>query len=124
MNTCAVASCKRPVARDGLCCICALTWLLSKDSAPTPGREQRLHDFVVRQDIRNTLKGEDAATEEVKAGQVWQHKNTSTQWVVGENPWTQGERRWWGLRRVGPDGVRSVPEWILTDDYILVKDAP
>lgn len=56
MTTCAVESCTRPVARDCLCCLHALTWLLSKDSAPTPGREQRLRDFIVRQDIRNTLR--------------------------------------------------------------------
>lgn len=67
---------------------------------------------------------EDDVSDEVKAGQVWQHKSTSTQWVVGENPWTQGERRWWGLRRIGPDGAKSVPEWLLTDHYILVKGAP
>lgn len=60
----------------------------------------------------------------VKAGQVWQHKSTSTQWTVGETPSEQGDRKWWGLHRVGNQGTKSVPEWMLVDDYVLVRGAP
>lgn len=63
-------------------------------------------------------------TTEVKPGQVWQHKSTCTQWTVGETPWEQGDRKWWGLHRVGNPGTKSVPEWMLVDDYVLVKEAP
>lgn len=54
--SCAVGHCLKPASKDGLCTVHALTWLLTKESAPTPGRESRLRDFVVRQDIRHTLK--------------------------------------------------------------------
>lgn len=60
MNTCkpkcAVEQCPRDAVRDCLCVVCALSWLLSKDSAPTPGRENRLRQFVARQDVRGVLR--------------------------------------------------------------------
>jgi len=61
---------------------------------------------------------------EVKPGQVWQNKNMGSQWTTCESPDVKGGRKWWALRRVGADGTKSVPEWMLVDDYVLVKEAP
>lgn len=57
-------------------------------------------------------------TDEVKAGQVWQHKNSGRRWVVTED----GEA-WVGITR--EDSLRDlVKKTVLVDDFILVKDAP
>ena len=53
---CAVSDCARDACRESLCSVHALTWLLTKDSAPTPGRENRLRQFVARQDVRGVLR--------------------------------------------------------------------
>ena len=60
MNTCkpkcAVSACPRDACRESLCAVHALNWLLSRDSAPTPGRDNRLRQFVARQDVRGVLR--------------------------------------------------------------------
>jgi hypothetical protein len=58
--TCAVGHCNRPAHTDGLCVPCALTWLLTPGSAPTPGRDERLKAFIARQDTRHALRGHSA----------------------------------------------------------------
>lgn len=57
MTTCAVGYCSREVSKFQLCCIHALTWLLTPEARLT-GNAQRaaLRDFVLRQEIRHTLK--------------------------------------------------------------------
>lgn len=53
MKTCEVVGCGLPRKREGLCCIHALTWLVSKGSDRTPGREDRRRAFVARMSARN-----------------------------------------------------------------------
>lgn len=53
MTTCAVVGCPHPKKREGLCSIHALTWLVSRGSDRTPGREDRLRAFVARMSARN-----------------------------------------------------------------------
>lgn len=52
---CAVAACARDATRTGLCIVHGLNWLFSRDSRPGPDREERLRQFVVRQDVREAL---------------------------------------------------------------------
>lgn len=61
-KTCAVGHCTQVVSKDGLCCVCALTWLLTPEARlpEGPRRSEALRQFVVRQDIRNTLRGQSA----------------------------------------------------------------
>jgi hypothetical protein len=33
-------------------------------------------------------------------------------------------KKWWPLQRVEMSGSKTVPEWLLLDDYVLVKEAP
>jgi hypothetical protein len=54
---CAVERCQEDAKREGLCVVHALTWLLSRESAPTSGRDERLASFVKRQDNRAALRG-------------------------------------------------------------------
>lgn len=53
MKTCAVVGCKHPKKREGLCSVHALTWLVSRGSDRTPGREDRLRAFIARMSARN-----------------------------------------------------------------------
>jgi hypothetical protein len=66
-------------------------------------------------------------TDHVKPGQVWQHKALGSMWVVGAT-WDQTTKgsvsRWWGLKGLTSDKTKSVPEWVLFEDYVLVKEAP
>lgn len=55
----------------------------------------------------------------VKAGQVWQSKNRGTQYTVIE-PYGQG----WRMRQVNGQEICDLREWVLFDDYVLVKEAP
>lgn len=62
MKTCAVASCAKEATKDDLCPIHALTWLLTP-GARLPeghGRTEALRQFVVRQDVRDHLRGQSA----------------------------------------------------------------
>lgn len=52
-KTCAVAGCGQPRKREGLCSVHALTWLVSRGSDRTPGREERLKAFIARASARN-----------------------------------------------------------------------
>lgn len=47
-----VVGCTLPARREGLCEPHALTWLLSRDSEYTPGRERRLATYVARRSVR------------------------------------------------------------------------
>lgn len=57
---------------------------------------------------------------EVKPGQVWQEKNSGRNWTVkapeidGDGWWMESERR----------TDKIVSEWLIFDDYVLVKEAP
>jgi hypothetical protein len=53
VKTCAVVGCPSPKKREGLCSIHALTWLVSRGSDKTPGREDRLRAFIARSSARN-----------------------------------------------------------------------
>lgn len=53
MTPCEVVGCGLPRKRERLCCIHALTWLVSKGSDRTPGREERRRAFVARHSARN-----------------------------------------------------------------------
>lgn len=53
MKICAVVGCQHPKKREGLCSVHALTWLVSRGSARTPGREERLRAFVAKMSARN-----------------------------------------------------------------------
>lgn len=53
MSGCAVLGCRWQARHEGLCVPHALTWLLTKDSDKTPGREDRLRAFVARASARN-----------------------------------------------------------------------
>lgn len=55
MSACAVTGCRWTARHEGLCVPHALTWLLTKDSDKTPGREERLAAFIARQSARNFL---------------------------------------------------------------------
>lgn len=57
---------------------------------------------------------------EVKPGQVWEHKNMGSRWAVLHRE-DDGK---WSLH--SEDGRKSnvIPEWMLLDDYVLVKEAP
>lgn len=62
-------------------------------------------------------------TTHVRAGQVWQHKNSGRrEEVVRESSFGYS----WFVRPEGSENgdEGTIPEWILTDDYVLVKDAP
>lgn len=63
MKICAVVGCQHPKKREGLCAPHALTWLLTKDSDRTPGREDRLRSFIARQSARN-FRGAGATIQE------------------------------------------------------------
>lgn len=56
----------------------------------------------------------------VKAGQVWQNKNSGSRWEVDPAP--TDEARWVILR--SGEKTKTIPDWLLVDDYVLVKDAP
>jgi len=60
----------------------------------------------------------------VKPGQVWQHKNMGSRWEVLHLPEMDNGKKWWPLQRVEMSGSKTVPEWLLLDDYVLVKEAP
>lgn len=53
MSACAVVGCLWPARYEGLCVPHALTWLVSKGSDRTPGREDRLRAFIARSSARN-----------------------------------------------------------------------
>ena len=53
MRTCEVVGCEREAKREGLCVVHALSWLVSRDSDRTPGREERRRAFVARASLRN-----------------------------------------------------------------------
>ena len=53
---CAVKECKGWACYDGLCAAHAMTWLLTRDSDYTPGRDGRLRRYVERQDVRAVLR--------------------------------------------------------------------
>lgn len=53
MTTCAVVGCERERKRETMCTVHALTWLLSRGSDKTPGREERRRAFVARMSARN-----------------------------------------------------------------------
>lgn len=59
----------------------------------------------------------------VKVGQVWQSKNSGRRLEVVSRP--NGDHAWMVRNAGGEDAEpRPIPEWILTDDYVLAKDAP
>lgn len=53
MSGCTVLGCMWSARHEGLCVPHALTWLLTKDSDKTPGRDDRLRSFIARQSARN-----------------------------------------------------------------------
>lgn len=59
MKTCAVARCSANATKDGLCAVHALTWLLTPEARLPEGhgRAEALRKYVVRQDVRNHLRG-------------------------------------------------------------------
>lgn len=62
-------------------------------------------------------------SDNVKAGQVWQHKNSGARVeVMREAP---GDYAWM-VRNAGVTDAeeRRIPEWLLTDDYVLAIGAP
>lgn len=60
-TTCAVRECMRPVSYETLCAPCALTFLLTPGGrAQGEALRSALRDFVVRQDVRNHLRGQSA----------------------------------------------------------------
>lgn len=61
-KTCAVGHCTQVVSKDGLCAIRALTWLLTPEGRlpDGPRRAEALRQYVVRQDVRNHLRGQSA----------------------------------------------------------------
>lgn len=63
---------------------------------------------------------------QVKPGQVWASKATGTQWEVldGMEVEAGAGRVWWPLQRVDAAGQKTLPEWMLLEDYVLVKEAP
>lgn len=61
-KTCAVGHCTHAESKDGLCAIHALTWLLTPEARlqDGPRRAEALRQFVVRQDVRDHLRGQSA----------------------------------------------------------------
>jgi hypothetical protein len=57
----------------------------------------------------------------VRAGQVWQSKNMGQRLTVVRE--TESEDRHW-IVSDSKGAEWEIPEWRLTDDYVLVKDAP
>lgn len=53
MTTCDVVGCGLPRKREGMCSVHALTWLVSRGSDKTPGREDRRRAFVAKYSARN-----------------------------------------------------------------------
>lgn len=53
MKPCAVVGCEREAKREGMCTVCALTWLVSRGSDRTLGREDRLRAFIAKMSARN-----------------------------------------------------------------------
>jgi hypothetical protein len=66
----------------------------------------------------------------VKAGQVWQHKNSGRRLEIvrlgPEDDAGSANGRWqWVPEGYSPDhGTHLTAESVLVDDFILVKDAP
>lgn len=62
MKTCKVGNCAHTESREGLCCHHALTWLLTPEARlpEGPRRSEALRQFVIRQDVRNHLRGQSA----------------------------------------------------------------
>lgn len=63
MTACAVLGCRWSARYEKMCVPHALTWLLTKDSDKTPGREERLRAFIARQSARN-FRGAGATIQE------------------------------------------------------------
>lgn len=57
---------------------------------------------------------------EVKPGQVWQSKNMGSRWTVLH----QEDDGKWSLHSEDGRKSRVLPEWMLLEDYVLVKEAP
>lgn len=53
MRTCEVVGCEGEAKREQMCVVHALSWLVSRDSDRTPGREERRRAFVARASLRN-----------------------------------------------------------------------
>lgn len=53
MRLCEVVGCGGEAKREGLCVPCAFSWLVSRDSDRTPGRDERRRAFVARASLRN-----------------------------------------------------------------------
>lgn len=53
MSGCAVTGCRWTARHEKMCVPHALTWLLTKGSDKTPGREERRLAFVARASARN-----------------------------------------------------------------------
>lgn len=53
MSPCAVVGCGREAKREGMCPPHCFTWLVSRGSDRTPGREDRLRAFVAKMSARN-----------------------------------------------------------------------
>ena len=61
---------------------------------------------------------------QVKPGQVWASKASGAQWEVLTRSETADGKRWWPLQRIELNGSKTLPEWMLLEDYVLVKEAP
>lgn len=52
MRLCEVVGCGVEAKREQMCTVHALSWLVSRDSDRTPGREERRRAFVARASLR------------------------------------------------------------------------
>lgn len=57
----------------------------------------------------------------VRVGQVWQHKALGSQWRVVDSG--ESGSCWWILHHVADNKTKGLPEWLIYDDYVLVKGA-
>lgn len=57
---------------------------------------------------------------QVKPGQTWESKNMGRRWTVLR----QEDDGKWDLHSEDGRASRVLPEWMLVDDFILVKEAP
>lgn len=57
---------------------------------------------------------------EVRVGQVWESKNMGGRWTV---LYREADGKW-SLHSEDGRKSRVLPEWMLFDDYVLVKEAP
>lgn len=53
MRICEVVGCGGEAKREQMCTVHALSWLVSRDSDRTPGREERRRAFVARASLMN-----------------------------------------------------------------------